>query len=172
MSLLWGKNVRQSFCLNMFISFAVKIELKILILAEGSVMKTTFLKNRYIFYLPVSLFVCLMIYSCSDLAVDDTQIIEKNSAISSVEFQMQAGAGPAYIVEPGSSIQEAVDLAVNGGTIHIKPGVYIEAVTVTQPNIRIMGRKGPGGSVVIENLGGVNNGINVRAGADNFALQM
>jgi parallel beta-helix repeat protein len=90
---------------------------------------------------------------------------------ASMDNLMHARATPRFIVEEGASIQDAIDMAGAGGVIHIKPGVYWQSVTVEHPNVRIMGLKGPGGEqVIIKNPGAVNNGINVRAGADNFAL--
>jgi parallel beta-helix repeat protein len=83
----------------------------------------------------------------------------------------EAAAGAAHIVHPGQSIQAAVDAVGANGTVHVMPGVYQQTVTVTQPGVRIMGRPGPRGQrVIIENPGGAVHGINVRPGANNFAL--
>lgn len=78
---------------------------------------------------------------------------------------------PDVVVPAGSSIQAAVDAAGRDAVIHLSPGVYAEAVTVTQPGVKLVGLTAPDGAgVVIENPGGVRNGIDVRPGADGFAL--
>ena len=76
---------------------------------------------------------------------------------------------PTAIVQAGSSIQAAVDAANPGAVIKIEPGVYSEAIIVNKPNITLMGSDESGG-VIIENPGGVNNGITVRSDGDGFKL--
>jgi parallel beta-helix repeat protein len=78
---------------------------------------------------------------------------------------------PDAVVPAGGSIQAAVDGAGAGAVIHIAPGVYREGVTVTQPGVKLIGLTDANGNgVVIENPGGVRNGVTVRTGADDFAL--
>jgi parallel beta-helix repeat protein len=111
----------------------------------------------------------VVLLSCTDSVVNESDM-QAGLSIDLTE-QRSEGKMQHLVVNPGESIQAAVDLAENGGVIHIMPGHYVEGITVTSPNIRIMGMKGPGGAgVVIENPGSVNNGINVRHGAHNFAL--
>ena len=111
----------------------------------------------------------VVLLSCADSVVNESDM-QAGMSIDLTE-QRSEGKMQHLVVNPGESIQAAVDLAENGGVIHIMPGHYVEGITVTSPNIRIMGMKGPGGAgVVIENPGSVNNGINVRHGAHNFAL--
>jgi pectin methylesterase-like acyl-CoA thioesterase len=43
-------------------------------------------------------------------------------------------------VAPGSSIQAAIDAAGTGDVIHIRPGLYREALRVDQPGIKIIGQ--------------------------------
>ena len=74
------------------------------------------------------------------------------------------------VVHPGESIQAAVDAARPGGVIAIEPGTYAEAVHVTVPGLRLVGRGDRRGGVVVENPGGEENGITVAAGSDGFAL--
>jgi len=123
--------------------------------------------------------VCLIwtmavVASCTELpSVTNPEAASKEQAMlqKSVKEQTREQGRIHLSVSPGESIQEAVDRAGAGGIIHIQPGIYVEGVTVTQPNVRIMGMNGPGGAqVVIRNPGGVNNGINVRRGAHNFSL--
>ena len=71
---------------------------------------------------------------------------------------------PNTIVHSGESIQSAVEAAGANAVIHIEPGTYTEAVRVTQPGVRLIGLGSPGNNaVIIENPGGVRNGIDVRA---------
>ena len=71
---------------------------------------------------------------------------------------------PDAVVHSGESIQSAVEAAGANAIIHVEPGVYAEAVRVNQPGVRLIGLGGPGDDpVVIENPGGVRNGIDVRA---------
>lgn len=44
---------------------------------------------------------------------------------------------PLLLVQPGQSIQAAVNAAVSGETITVSPGVYAESVSVTKSNITI-----------------------------------
>ena len=82
----------------------------------------------------------------------------------------QFGA-PDAIVAPGGSIQAALDAAGSGAVIHLSPGVYAQEVIVTHPGVKIIGLTDQDGAgAVIENPGGVRNGISVRTGADDFAL--
>jgi parallel beta-helix repeat protein len=72
-------------------------------------------------------------------------------------------------VSAGSSIQSAVDAASPGTVIFLSPGTYQQTVTVSRPDILLVGLGGPG-RVVLGNPGGADNGINVTAGADGFGL--
>lgn len=115
-----------------------------------------------------------IVFSCTDLPSDSNPgaagVMQEWHQYGEMDKQHAQGR-KHFFVSPGESIQQAVDLAGEGGIIHIHPGIYAEGVTVTQPNVRIMGMNGPGGErVVIRNPGGVNNGINVRHGAHNFSL--
>jgi parallel beta-helix repeat protein len=77
----------------------------------------------------------------------------------------------AIVVEPGGSIQAAVAQAGAGGTVRIKPGLYREGITISQPGLTIVGVEGAGPDrVVIENPGGVRNGVQVQPGANGFSL--
>ena len=76
---------------------------------------------------------------------------------------------PNAVVQAGASIQSAVDMAGANAVIHIEPGVYLEAIRVTQPGVRLVGvGEKAGDRVVIQNPGGIRNGIEVRA--NDFAL--
>lgn len=68
--------------------------------------------------------------------------------------------GPHTFVHPGESIQAAVDAAPDGGTVFVRPGTYPESVTITRP-LQLVGLGGPG-AVVIQDPGGLDNGIVAR----------
>lgn len=76
-------------------------------------------------------------------------------------------ATPDITVQEGGSIQAAVNSAEPGSVIKIMPGIYNEAIEVTKANITIQGT----GNVVINNPGELEDGINVRPGANNFTLE-
>jgi parallel beta-helix repeat protein len=83
--------------------------------------------------------------------------------------QLERFGKPVVVVHNGESIQSAVEAAGPNAIIHIEPGTYAEAVRVTQPGVRLIGLDSPSGdAVIIENPGGVRNGIDVRA--NDFAL--
>jgi parallel beta-helix repeat protein len=83
----------------------------------------------------------------------------------------QAVRAPSIEVHPGQSIQAAVDVAAPGTLILLDPGTYQQAITITKPDIFLvgLGRSGSDG-VVITNPGGMDNGINVTAQGSGFAL--
>ncbi len=79
----------------------------------------------------------------------------------------------AVVVRQIGSIQTAVDTASVGDVIHIQPGVYREAITVSTPGIKLVGTGGTGDHqdrVVIENPGDAENGITATPTADGFEL--
>ena len=76
---------------------------------------------------------------------------------------------PDVVVHAGESIQAAVDAAGANAVIHIEPGTYTEGVWVRHPGVSIVGvGTEQGDQVIIQNPGGVRNGIDVRA--NDFAL--
>jgi parallel beta-helix repeat protein len=78
---------------------------------------------------------------------------------------------PDVVVPAGGSIQAALDAAGPGAVIHLSPGVYAQEVTVTHPGVKLIGLTDDlGNGAVIENPGGIRNGISVRTGANDFAL--
>lgn len=78
---------------------------------------------------------------------------------------------PDAVVPAGGSIQAAVDAAGPNAVIHLEPGLYAQAVNVTQPGVKIVGLTDHSGNgAIIENPGGAANGISVRTGANDFAL--
>src|SRR5205085_10483959 len=82
------------------------------------------------------------------------------------------GHVPGITVNPGESIQAAVDAAQPGQTIFIKPGTYVEAIVVDKANIKLIGLNGGHSErVIIENPGTANNGITVKDNGDGFVLK-
>jgi parallel beta-helix repeat protein len=83
-----------------------------------------------------------------------------------------AAAGHAVvIVHPGDSIQAAVDAAQPGTAVLLEPGTYLQTVTVSTPDLLLLGLRGPHGEgVVLQNPGAADDGITVLPGADNFGL--
>lgn len=81
-----------------------------------------------------------------------------------------AAASPAeartWVVHPGESIRAAVSKASSGDRVMVLPGTYREgapgdlnAVTISQDGIALVGRSRPGNPVVLENAGGQSYGI-------------
>src|SRR4051794_20911822 len=52
------------------------------------------------------------------------------------ELAVNSQNSPPIIVQPGASIQAAVNGAPAGSTILISAGTYTEAITVNKPNIK------------------------------------
>jgi pectin methylesterase-like acyl-CoA thioesterase len=85
---------------------------------------------------------------------------------SAVRFKI-----PHRVVHPGSSIQEAVNIAAPGTVIFIEPGTYTEAIIVNKPGIQLIGTRGSSSEIIIQNPGDEENGITVNAEGDGFVLK-
>jgi parallel beta-helix repeat protein len=92
------------------------------------------------------------------------QALEQRVALSNL---------PTLLVQPGQSIQAAVDAApATGAVIDIEPGTYREAVMVAKANIQLVGLEdGCGHGVVLQNPGGQATGITVTPAAKSFVLR-
>ena len=78
---------------------------------------------------------------------------------------------PSIVVHKGESIQAAVNKAKNNAIIFIEPGVYKEAIVVSKPGIKLIGKFSlTGDEVVIKNPGEEENGITVTGNGDGFAV--
>lgn len=73
--------------------------------------------------------------------------------------------GAIVTVQPGESIQAAIDSVGPGSTVFIEPGVYTETanglngLNITQSGLRIIGLSDGENGVVLENAGNQRNGI-------------
>jgi parallel beta-helix repeat protein len=80
---------------------------------------------------------------------------------------------PTLVVQPGQSIQAAVDAApATGAVIDIEPGRYLESLVIAKPGIQLVGLTDKSGhGVVLQNPGGQATGITVTSAAHNFVLR-
>jgi parallel beta-helix repeat protein len=128
--------------------------------------------NSQLFNLTLSLVCAIMLMLASackkDLATDPNDAISTSAALKNGV----AGFGkPDYIVHKNGSIQAVVNAAKPGSLIHIEPGTYTEAITVTQPGIKLVGLNGTHGEgVIIQNPGNEETGITVQKDANGFSL--
>jgi len=75
------------------------------------------------------------------------------------------------IVQKGSSIQDALDVADPGDVIYIEPGIYREAPVITQSDIQIIGLPGADDeTVILENPGRRDNGFERAEGIQNVQI--
>ena len=82
-----------------------------------------------------------------------------------------ASAARTIVVQPGESIQAAVNRANSGDRIVIKPGHYRESVLITKSGLRIQGSgAGPNGTVVEPGRPDRRNPCSVEAGGNGFCV--
>lgn len=75
------------------------------------------------------------------------------------------------VLEPGQSIQEAINAAQPGDRITLQPGLYRQAVIIDKPRIKLAGiQNDPGSEVVLQNPGGIENGITVTDEGDGVEI--
>jgi parallel beta-helix repeat protein len=94
-------------------------------------------------------------------------------SLEALDQRIALSSLPIFFVQPGQSIQAAVDEApAKGAVIEIEPGTYSEAIVVAKRNIQLVGLGGGSGpGVVLQNPGGQATGITVTSAAKNFVLQ-
>ena len=90
-------------------------------------------------------------------ALDNDAIAE---AVDAIDRNHQPSFAKAGFVQPGESIQDAVDASPAGGTVFVRPGTYVETITIEKP-LHLVGLGAPG-SVVIQDPGDERNGIVAR----------
>jgi parallel beta-helix repeat protein len=75
------------------------------------------------------------------------------------------------IVHPGDNIQSAVDSARPGTTILIEPGVYQQSITVSTPNLSLIGIVDlQGNEPILESPAGADTGVTVVGPLNGFTL--
>jgi parallel beta-helix repeat protein len=82
---------------------------------------------------------------------------------------LKPGSPAAIVVRPGESIQAAIDQVGAGGRIEVMPGVYREALVISNPGVRLAGVGD--GDAVIENPGTEENGIVVTAAGTGVVIE-
>ena len=102
------------------------------------------------------------------------EVLESRTVLSTIPrlpVSPAIGVTAVVIVNPGESIQAAVDAAQPGTEILLEPGIYLQSVVVSTPNIILTGLKGPHGEgVTIQNPGDVDQGIIAMPTASGFML--
>ncbi len=92
-----------------------------------------------------------------DIIVEAVKNIDRAPAASEPDGPTLGKHG---FVEPGESIQAAIDAAPSGGIVFVRPGTYVESIDINK-SIHLVGLGQPG-SVVIQDPGGERNGITAR----------
>ena len=67
--------------------------------------------------------------------------------------------GSVIVVNPGDSIQEAVEMAQPGDTIQVMPGTYSETVYIDKDDIHLVGVIREGERATMDGLGKLNDAI-------------
>ena len=80
--------------------------------------------------------------------------------VKAIEGNATPSFGKAGFVQMGESIQDAVDAAPAGGIVFVRPGTYVETVTIDK-SLHLVGLGAPG-AVVIQDPGDERNGIVAR----------
>src|SRR5690606_25711128 len=82
------------------------------------------------------------------------------------------GPATAYLVDAFPTIQQAIDVAAEGGTVLIAPGVYNENVLVNVENLTLRGATGNPADVVLDgNTPVAMGGIGITVAANNVTIQ-
>ena len=125
--------------------------------------------NLFINYLIVTVLIVSLSIGCKKETAPAQNNVDAQS--QSDDLSIEKWGKPDIVVHKGQSIQAAVDKAKDGMTILIEPGTYEEAITVSKPGIKLVGKFSlRGGEVIIKNPGDEENGITVTDEADGFTL--
>lgn len=117
----------------------------------------------------ITVFVFALLTGCKkDSATEQS----RQDAQAQTNDQLVAKYGmPDIVVHAGSSIQVAVQKAKKGAVIFIEPGIYKEAIVISKPGIKLVGKFSLNGdAVVIKNPGDEEDGISVTDEGDGFVL--
>lgn len=121
------------------------------------------------FYFFITVFVVAMIAGCQKESAKVDSLL--NAALSGEDELTAKWGKPGKIVHNGESIQAAIDNAKDGTTIFIEPGIYKEAITVSKPGIKLIGKvKQKNDEIIIQNPGEEEDGIFVSDEGDGFVL--
>jgi parallel beta-helix repeat protein len=94
-------------------------------------------------------------------------------AVETLEQRQQPAAHtPVVVVQPGQSIQAAINAARPGTRIEIAPGTYAESLTINKARLQLVGQTGAGGSVFLTPPAGgqARDGIDVNAGGKGVVI--
>ena len=104
--------------------------------------------NLFINYLIVTVLIVSLSIGCKKETAPAQTNVDAQS--QSDDLSIEKWGKPDIVVHKGQSIQAAVDKAKDGMTILIEPGTYEEAITVSKPGIKLVGKFSlRGGEVII-----------------------
>lgn len=98
------------------------------------------------------------------VACDDAPVLQPEEAAA-------RRGGADLVVEPGGSIQDAVDAARPGARILVQPGTYHEEVIIDKRDLHIVGAVVDGAMPELENPGDLDCGFMVIAGGDGIVIE-
>lgn len=99
--------------------------------------------------------ISVLILGCSNLTQDDLAIGADDSIIETPWYELieQFDSPSIIVVSEGSSIQDAINVAISGDAIYIEPGLYTERISF-KSSVKLFGMNdGSGKAVVLENSG-------------------
>ncbi|MBN1414749.1 MAG: hypothetical protein JW973_06590 [Bacteroidales bacterium] len=120
---------------------------------------------------------CLILFSlsaCNESYLDETAstgsvnlgFAKPNDVLSHLD-----SGSDILIVENGSSVQEAINVAREGDVIFIEPGIYKEAITINKPRLKLIGACSTSDEpVILENPGNARKAISVSK--DEFQVEI
>ena len=84
---------------------------------------------------------------------------QSTSAKSEGAVKLRTTEGEIHVINPGDSIQAAVELAQPGDTIQVMPGIYSETVYIDKDDIHLLGVIKEGERATLDGLGKLNDAI-------------
>lgn len=91
------------------------------------------------------------------------------SATTQAADAPHAASGVTFTIEPGQSIQAAIDRAQPGDRVEVMPGVYHEELIVDKHGISLVGRNVLGERPILDGLGTMADAVNVSG--SNFLIE-
>ena len=117
---------------------------------------------------PTTLIISLLLFTVLVRCKKETEVQSDQKLTANKTGINAAPAKVDIIVRRGTSIQSAIDAAHPGSVISIQPGIYNEAVVINKKDIFLFGS---GEGVIIQNPGGIENGITVMDNANNVVIK-